>query len=64
MLLSVPFRNQSENLTNLKGVLQPGQMLVDATVPLAAAVSGKATRLLGVPQGSAAEQAQRWCRTA
>jgi NADPH-dependent F420 reductase len=27
-------------------------------VPLAAAVSGKATRLLGVPQGSAAEQAQ------
>ena len=27
-------------------------------MPLAAAVSGKATRLLGVPQGSAAEQAQ------
>jgi 8-hydroxy-5-deazaflavin:NADPH oxidoreductase len=27
-------------------------------VPLAAAISGKATRLLGVPQGSAAEQAQ------
>ena len=30
---------------------------MDATVPLAAAVSGKATRLLGVPQGSAAQQA-------
>jgi NADPH-dependent F420 reductase len=33
-------------------------VLVDATVPLAAAVSGRATRLLGVPQGSAAQQAQ------
>jgi NADPH-dependent F420 reductase len=58
VVLSVPFRAQSENLTNLKAVLQPGQILVDATVPLAAAVSGKATRLLGVPQGSAGQQAQ------
>ncbi|MDX6714111.1 MAG: 8-hydroxy-5-deazaflavin:NADPH oxidoreductase [Baekduia sp.] len=58
VLLCVPFRNQSENLTNLKGVLREGQILVDATVPLAAAVSGKATRILGVPQGSAAQQAQ------
>jgi NADPH-dependent F420 reductase len=58
VLLCVPFRNQSENLTNLKEALEPGQILVDATVPLAAAVSGKATRLLGVPQGSAAQQAQ------
>jgi hypothetical protein len=57
VLLCVPFRNQSENLTNLKGALQPGQILVDATVPLAAAVSGRATRLLGVPQGSAGLQA-------
>jgi 8-hydroxy-5-deazaflavin:NADPH oxidoreductase len=58
VLLCVPFRAQSENLTNLKQALAPGQIVVDATVPLAAAVSGKATRLLGVPQGSAAEQAQ------
>jgi NADPH-dependent F420 reductase len=58
VFLCVPFRAQSENLTNLKGALADGQLLVDATVPLAAAVSGKATRLLGVPQGSAAEQAQ------
>jgi hypothetical protein len=58
VFLCVPFRNQSENLTNLKPVLQPGQILVDATVPLAAAVSGKATRTIGVWQGSAAEQAQ------
>jgi NADPH-dependent F420 reductase len=58
VFLCVPFRAQSENLTNLKGALREGQLLVDATVPVAAAVSGKATRLLGVPQGSAAEQAQ------
>jgi hypothetical protein len=58
VILSVPFRSQSETLTNLKHVLTPGQLLVDATVPLAAAVSGKATRTLGVWQGSAAQQAQ------
>jgi NADPH-dependent F420 reductase len=58
VILSVPFRNQSENLTNLKGALAAGQLLVDATVPLAAAVSGKATRTLGVWQGSAAQQAE------
>ena len=58
VVLAVPFRSQSENLTNLKEVLREGQILVDATVPTAAAVSGKVTRLLGVPQGSAAEQAQ------
>jgi NADPH-dependent F420 reductase len=57
VFLCVPFRSQSENLTNLRPVLREGQLVVDATVPLAAAVSGKATRVLGVPQGSAAQQA-------
>jgi NADPH-dependent F420 reductase len=58
VILSVPFRSQSETMTNLKRALEPDQLLVDATVPLAAAVSGKATRTLGVWQGSAAQQAQ------
>ncbi len=58
VVLSVPFRSQSETLTNLKGALRPGQLLIDASVPLAAAVSGRATRMLGVWQGSAAQQAQ------
>jgi NADPH-dependent F420 reductase len=57
-ILSVPFRNQSETLSNLKQALRPGQLLLDASVPLAAAVSGRATRMLGVWQGSAAQQAQ------
>jgi NADPH-dependent F420 reductase len=58
VFLTVPFRAQSENLNNLRDVLEPGQILVDCTVPLAAAVSGRATRSLGVWQGSAAQQAQ------
>jgi NADPH-dependent F420 reductase len=58
VILSVPFRSQSETLKNLKGSLRPGQLLIDATVPLAAAVSGRATRMLGVWQGSAAEAAR------
>jgi 8-hydroxy-5-deazaflavin:NADPH oxidoreductase len=58
VFLTVPFRAQSENLQNLREALQPGQILVDCTVPLAAAVSGKATRSLGVWQGSAGQQAQ------
>jgi NADPH-dependent F420 reductase len=58
VVLCVPFRNQSETLTNLKGALREHQLVVDATVPLAAAVSGRATRMLGVWQGSAAQQAQ------
>src|SRR5215208_2852280 len=57
VFLCVPFRSQSETLTNLKNHLREGQLLIDATVPLAAAVSGKATRVLGVWQGSAAQQA-------
>jgi 8-hydroxy-5-deazaflavin:NADPH oxidoreductase len=58
VFLTVPFRAQSETLNNLRDVLEAGQLLVDCTVPTAAAVSGKATRTLGVWQGSAAQQAQ------
>ncbi|MBK5232378.1 MAG: NADPH-dependent F420 reductase [Thermoleophilia bacterium] len=58
VFLTVPFRNQSEYMTNLKDVLSAGQILVDCSVPLAAAISGKATRTIGIWQGSAAQQAQ------
>jgi NADPH-dependent F420 reductase len=57
VILSVPFRSQSETLQNLRNHLREGQLVVDCTVPLAAAISGKATRVLGVWQGSAAQQA-------
>jgi NADPH-dependent F420 reductase len=58
VVLAVPFRAQSENLNNLRGALQPQTILIDATVPLAAAIGGRATRTLGVWQGSAAQQAE------
>ena len=58
IFLTVPFRAQSETLNNLREHLAEGQLLVDCTVPMAAAISGKATRTLGVWQGSAAQQAQ------
>lgn len=57
VLLAVPFRVQAENLNNLRYALQPQTILIDATVPLAAAIGGRATRTLGVWQGSAAQQA-------
>jgi 8-hydroxy-5-deazaflavin:NADPH oxidoreductase len=58
VFLTVPFRAQSETLNNLREALESGQLLVDCTVPTAAAISGKATRTVGVWQGSAGQQAQ------
>jgi 8-hydroxy-5-deazaflavin:NADPH oxidoreductase len=58
VILSVPFRSQAATLLKLADAFAPGQLLIDASVPLAAEVSGKATRMLGVWQGSAAEQAR------
>jgi len=57
VVLTVPFAGQAELLKQLKPSFRPGTVLIDATVPLAAAVGGRPTRMLGVWQGSAAEQA-------
>ncbi len=57
VILSVPFASQAATLKEIGGGLQPGTLLIDATVPLAAAAGGKPTRMLGVWQGSAAQQA-------
>ena len=58
VFLCVPLRNQAENLFNLREHFREGQLLVDATVPLAAPLGGKATRTIGIWQGSCAQQAQ------
>ncbi len=58
VVLSVPFASHAETIAALKDVLHEGQLIVDATVPLAAGVGGKPTRTIGVWQGSAAQQAQ------
>ena len=57
VVLTVPFAGQAELLKQIKPAFRQGTILIDATVPLAAAVGGRPTRVLGVWQGSAAEQA-------
>ena len=56
LVLTVPFEGQAELLKQLKAAIRPDSILIDATVPLAASVGGRATRTLGVWQGSAAQQ--------
>jgi NADPH-dependent F420 reductase len=55
-VLTVPFSGVAALLKQLKSVWKPATIVIDTTVPLAATVGGAATRMLGVWQGSAAEQ--------
>jgi 8-hydroxy-5-deazaflavin:NADPH oxidoreductase len=55
-ILTVPFSGAAAMLKQLKTTWKPGTIVIDTTVPLAATVGGAPTRLLGVWQGSAAEQ--------
>ncbi|HYR92293.1 MAG TPA: NADPH-dependent F420 reductase [Terriglobia bacterium] len=57
VVLAVPFAAQVSILKSIRGSLKDA-ILIDTTVPLAAAFGGKATRTLGVWQGSAAAQAR------
>jgi NADPH-dependent F420 reductase len=57
LMLTVPFEGQAALLKQLKPAITEGSILIDATVPLAASVGGRASRTLGVWQGSAAQQA-------
>jgi len=57
LMLTVPFEGQASLLKKLKPAMTDGSILIDATVPLAASVGGRASRTLGVWQGSAAQQA-------
>jgi 8-hydroxy-5-deazaflavin:NADPH oxidoreductase len=56
LTLTVPFEGQAGLLKELKPAFKPGSILIDATVPLASSVGGRASRTLGVWQGSAAQQ--------
>ena len=57
VVLAVPFEGHASLLKKLKPVFKSSTVLIDATVPLAASVGGRATRTLGLWQGSAAQQA-------
>jgi NADPH-dependent F420 reductase len=56
LVLTVPFEGHAVLLKQLKPALRAGSIVIDATVPLAASVGGRASRTLGVWQGSAAQQ--------
>jgi hypothetical protein len=56
LVLTIPFEGQAALLKQIKPAIRPGSIVIDATVPLAASVGGRATRTLGVWQGSAAQQ--------
>ena len=58
VVLTVPFSGQAALLKQLKPHWKPGQVLIDTTVPLAAAVGGSPSRMLDLWQGSAAQQAR------
>ena len=57
VVLTVPFQAHAATIRHIKPALKPGVILIDASVPLATAVGGKATQTLGVWDGSAAQQA-------
>lgn len=56
LMLTVPFEVQASTLKQLKSAIADGSILIDATVPLAASIGGRASRTIGVWQGSAAQQ--------
>jgi 8-hydroxy-5-deazaflavin:NADPH oxidoreductase len=58
VVLAVPFASHAGTIASIAESLTAAQLVLDATVPLAAAVGGKPVRTLGVWQGSAAQQAQ------
>jgi 8-hydroxy-5-deazaflavin:NADPH oxidoreductase len=56
LVLTIPFEGHAALLKRLTPAIRPGSIVIDATVPLAASVGGRATRTLGIWQGSAAQQ--------
>src|SRR5579883_1175454 len=55
-VLTVPFAAQAATLKSIRPAFKQG-ILVDTTVPLAAAIGGRPTRVLGVWEGSCAQAA-------
>ncbi|MGD0514675.1 MAG: NADPH-dependent F420 reductase [Terriglobales bacterium] len=56
LVLTIPFDGHAALLKQVKPAIRPGSIVIDTTVPLAASVGGRATRTLGVWQGSAAQE--------
>ncbi len=56
LVLTIPFEGHCTLLKQIKASIPEGSIVVDTTVPLAASVGGRATRTLGIWEGSAAQQ--------
>lgn len=57
IVVTVPFSGQATIYKSIADHVKEGAVVCDCTVPVAAAVGGRATRTLGVWEGSAAQQA-------
>ncbi len=57
VVLAVPFEGQIAILKHVKASFREKAVLITAVVPLAASIGDRSTRMLGVWQGSAAQQA-------
>jgi len=56
VVVAVPLAAQIATIKSIKEQIRPDVVLIDVTVPLATALGGRASRILGLPAGSAAEQ--------
>ena len=61
VMVTVPFPGQADTYKAVKSSLGPNTTVIDCTVPLASEVGGRPTRMLGVWEGSAAQQARSIC---
>jgi NADPH-dependent F420 reductase len=57
VVVTVPFSGQAAIYKSIADHVKEGGVVCDCTVPVAAAVGGRATRTMGVWEGSAAQQA-------
>jgi len=57
VVVTVPFAGQAAIYKSIANAVSPETVVVDCTAPLAASVGGRASRVLGVWEGSAAQQA-------
>jgi NADPH-dependent F420 reductase len=55
LIMTVPLQAQSATLKTIKPFVK-GKIFLDATVPLETAIGGKVSRVLKLPEGSAAER--------
>ena len=58
VMVTVPFPGQADTYKAIKSSFGPSTVVIDCTVPLASEVGGRPTRMLGVWEGSAAQQAR------